>query len=187
MFPLNWLIKGWPISPNHERNHHHSKWLDTVQLHTFTHFSRKTWANFLWKQSNFRDVNPFHQKPAFPGIPRRHRLRRQEGKQGLLAIGTLDQGAVEIAWPQSASFSLDIWKMTCVTLMVPKKTPSYQNAEHFDLAKSTCSSHILLTHRPCVTVSRRGNWAFPRKFLLPTWWLQVCGGVGQNRCGTCIT
>ena len=22
MFPLNWLIKGGPISPNHERNHH---------------------------------------------------------------------------------------------------------------------------------------------------------------------
>ena len=65
--PLNWLIKGGPISPyispDHERNHMESppcKWLDAVQLLyiILRAFQERHVCHFLWKQSNFREVNP---------------------------------------------------------------------------------------------------------------------------------
>lgn len=95
--PLNWLIKGGPISPciyiyispDHERNHHPANDLMLFNYIILRAFQER-------HVPNFRDVNPSGQvHKGFPWIPRRYRLRRQEGKQGL-HIG-VELRAVEMA------------------------------------------------------------------------------------------
>lgn len=80
------------ISPDHERNHHPANDLMLFNYIILRAFQER-------HVPNFRDVNPSGQvHKGFPWIPRRYRLRRQEGKQGL-HIG-VELRAVEMAWPQ---------------------------------------------------------------------------------------